>query len=196
MKRLALVVSVILVLLSLSISSVMAYIGSGVLYVYTDSAYNVLAPTGDPQDAFKVLPSQIVYIQVAGINEFNVGDSVLVKICWDSHVKTYTMTVKTLGSGQTGAIGVGDSADPIVWTVGEFDDGTFDIPYCETITVHYKDVSGTGKEYIAAGLIRGVGHVHVIPEVPFGTIASLFGLFAALGVFTLAKTKKARHPAY
>lgn len=193
MRSLAFAV-LVLAAFAIIVPGAMGTIGSGVLYVYTDAGYNTLAPTGQPPGAFVVLPGQTVYIQIAGITEFNVGDSVLVKICWQTHVKTLTMTVEILTSGHPGARGVGDAAHPIAWTVGEFDDGYFDIPYCETMTVHYKKSSGSSPDYVAQGLLASVGHMHAIPETPFGTITPLLVLFVALGVFVAVKQKKLAMP--
>ncbi len=90
-----------------------------------------------------------------------------------THTKWYkSLTVKTLASGEgAGTIGVGDADDPIEWLVGEFEDGTYDIPYCETLTVHY--TYAKEPEYLTTDPFDAdpsmVAHLHsAIPEVPFG----------------------------
>lgn len=179
----------VLQVLFLAVQSTMGVVGNGTLYAYIDSTYTTLVETGQPPGAFMVSQGQAVYIQIAGITEFTEGTVILVKISWDTHVKTWTRTVKTLDSGQTGSIGVGDSTNPIIWTVGEFDDGYFEIPPSNTLTVHYKDISGTGPEHVAAGTMMRTGHLHIIPETPLGTIGPLMILLTGLGVFILARKK-------
>jgi len=199
LKQFPLVVSLVLVVFSVIVSGAIGNpdIGTGILYVYTDAGYTTLAPM-EPHPGgnggYLVGPGQTIYIQIAGITEFSIGASVLVKISYNGYVKTWTKIVKSLTSGQLGD-GVGDASDPIIWSVGEFDGGVYvDIPFCTTLTVHYKDISGTGPDYVASGIISTVGHIHVIPETPLGTIGPLLGLFAALGVVVLTKQRKLSTP--
>jgi hypothetical protein len=196
LKRFALVislVSLVLLVLSTFVCGAMGAIGEGILYVYTDAGYTTLAPT-DSHGFYLVGPGQTVYIQIVGITEFSLGAGVLVKISYDGYVRSWTKTVKTLTSGQLGN-GVGDASDSIIWTVGEFDGGVYvEIPFCTTLTVHYKNSSGTGPDYVSSGIISTIGHIHVVPETSLGTIGSLLGLFAALGVFVLTKQRKLSIP--
>jgi len=103
--------------------------------------------------------------------------------------------VHELGSGVgAGMNGVGDADHPIEWTVGEYDDpppgGSVEIPFSSTITVHYKNNDGSGTEYVATGLIFRVGHIHVVPQLPWGTIGPSFVLLIGLGAFVLIRRKK------
>jgi len=172
-------------------------IGDGVLYVYTDSSYTPLAPwdscggPGGKNAHFAVMNGEIVYIQISGITEFTVGQTITVEIDVEiggvEHKKTWTKTVKNLASGN-GGIGVGDHLDPITWTVGTFDDGTYPIPYCTTFPVKYRALTG-GDKIIATGILSQIGHMHVIPDLPFGILAAIGACFAGLGAFRLRRRK-------
>jgi len=169
---------------------------SSTLYIYTDDDYEHpadLAPT-DEHGFFEAVLNQLVYIQIAGITEFESGDLVQVKISYNGYVKTWTnveVHILTTGGGQ-GTLGVGDASAPLGWQVGWFDGGVFvEIPYCETLTVHYKDATGTGPEYVAGGTIKSVGHLHVIPENPLGTIGPLMASLVGIIAFALVKKRTA-----
>mgnify|MGYP000082396047 FL=1 len=183
--------SLILVLIFLSVYSIKpasAKIGSGRLYVYMDPDYTTLVPKDD-NGHYMVFTGQTVYIQIANITEFEVGNLIHVKICWEDHTKWFiNLTVKILTSGiGAGEVGVGDKDDPIEWVVGEFEDGTYNIPDCETITVHY--TYQKRPEYITINdefptYPSIVAHMHsVIPEVPLGTLTVLILMFGALKVY-------------
>ena len=170
-----------------------AKIGTGKLYVYIDDDYSTLAPRDD-QGRYMVFSGQIVYIQIANISEFGDGDPIYVKICWEDHTKWYkSLTVKTLASGEgAGTIGVGDADDPIGWLVGEFEDGTYDIPYCETLTVHY--TYAKEPEYLTTDPFDAdpsmVAHLHsAIPEVPFGAVGSLTIILAGFILYVKMKNR-------
>lgn len=179
----------------LMISGVVLGVVSSTLYVYTDSDYEHpahLAPT-DQHGFYEVYPGLWVYIQIAGITEFGSGDLVQVKISYSTYVKTWNnVEVHTLTSGAgQGTLGVGDASAPLEWQVGWFDEGVYiQIPYCETLTVHYKDASGSGPEYVTGGVMTQVGHLHSIPETPWGAIGTLTALFAGVFAFTLVKKRK------
>lgn len=167
---------------------------SATLHIYTDNAYTSLAPT-DKHGYYNVTDGETVYIQIASITEFSSGDHVIVKVCWSSndvsHIKTYTnVLVHSLSSGQgVGTTGVGDNEYPIAWIVGDFDDGYYQIPYCQTLTIHYKANSNTGPEYVAGGTIMQVGHLHVIPGNPVGSIIPIAIMFMCLFIFYFNKRK-------
>lgn len=170
-------------------------VGDGVLYVYINPSYTTLAPWdscggGSGTNAhFAVMNGDVVYIQISGITEFSLGETITVEIDVNiggvEHKKTWTRTVKNLASGN-GGIGVGDHLDPIEWTVGTFDDGTYLIPYCTTFPVKYIAITG-GEKHIAAGILSQLGHMHVIPDLPLGILAAIGACFAGLGVFRLRK---------
>jgi len=169
---------------------------SATLYVYTDADYDPthLAPVEYPgSGAYQVFPSQIVYIQIASIAEFASGDLVQVKISYKTYVKTWNnVEVHTLTSGDgQGTLGVGDASAPLMWQVGLFDGDVYcEIPFCETLTVHYKDASGTGTEYVAGGVLKKVGHLHSVPETQLGTIGPLMASLVGIIGFVLVKKRK------
>ncbi len=187
-------------ILFLIVSSASAYVGDGTLYVYID-LYTTEAPLDTPPPhTYLVNPSQIIWIQIAGITEFTFPDLVRVKICFDVGAADYSLTfsdvpVHVLGSGVgAGENGVGDADHPIAWAVGQYDDpppgGFVEIVFSSTITVHYKNNDGSGTEYVANGLIARVGHIHVIPQIPWGTIGPSFVFLIGLVVFVRARKKQ------
>lgn len=174
-----------------------AKIGTGQLYVYIDSDYTALAPQ-DNKGFYKVYPDQEVYIQIADITEFGLDEDVIVKIGLgvDGNSYTYTvgpLAVKTLESGEgQGLPGVGDENQQILWKVGQHDSGYIDIPPCNTITIHYKDASGTGPDYVTYDVTPPciTAHMHVIPGNPVGTVGAILLLFAGFGAYLLIKDRK------
>ncbi len=192
-RYLPIYVTAILTLLLAGAQTASAAIGTGTLYVYYDSGYTDPVNRNE-HGQFEVLPGDTVYIQIAGITEFEEGDEIIVKICWD-HTKTIPATVKNLTSGAGfNLTGVGDADSPIPWIVGNFDDGNYSIPYCETMTVHYTRKPGpdyltTPPEYDAKGQMSTVAHLHSVPENPVGTLGTLLVVLATLGVF-MAKGRK------
>lgn len=196
MKRSKLLLPIIVAisLISLIIPPSHAKQGTGILYVYWDPDYDPASLVWQfEQHHYDVYRTAEVYIQIAGITEFAPGVDILIKICWSDHVKTYTRTVKTLGSGDgINQIGVGDELNPIMWKVGDFDDGFYWIPVCETMTVHYKSATGTGPDYLTIYDVDGkmrVAHIHAVPENPLGTLGTISALFLGLGIFLLRKGK-------
>jgi hypothetical protein len=148
-------------------------IGDGRLFVYSDSGYaNLVAQ--DANGRYEVLPGTTVYIKISGITEFEPGDEITVKIGWD-HTKHITGVFVKNGDY------VGDAVDPLEWEVGDFDDGFFDIPASNTLTVHYKGL--TGPDYITVVEVEAspeikTAHMHVIPEIPvLGTLGMILTMF-------------------
>jgi len=192
MKIPKLFTSIILIFSLITLITPISYAaqGTGILYVYWDASYTSLVGQNQ-QGQYDVYPGVQVYIQIAGITEFGVGTEITVKICWSGHVKTLVRTIKTLTSGNgAGLAGVGDAADPIQWTVGDFNDGFYEIPYCETMTVHYKN----GRpDYIAQFMDANgrmtVAHLHSVPENPLGTLGTISAIFLGLWIFLIKKGK-------
>jgi len=186
-----------LVMLLTTMHPASAKIGTGQLYVYIDSDYTALAPQ-DNKGFYKVYPDQEVYIQIANITEFSIDEDIIVKIGLgvDGNSYTYTvgpLVVKTLESGEgQGLPGVGDENQQILWKVGQHDGGYIDIPPCNTITVHYKDASGTGPDYVTYDVTPPciTAHMHVIPGNPVGTVGAILLLFAGFGAYLLIKNRK------
>jgi len=208
LRRFLLSVSLILlVLLAFTIKPTSAKIGSGQLYVYMDSDYSTLVPQDD-KGFYEVLPDQTVYIQISNITEFDAGEKIMVKIGFEVDGKDYTYVItdlvvqEELQSGveeAKGLPGVGDpSAGQIIsWRVGDYhdEDGNLqhiDIPACETITVHYKDNSGTGPEYITYDATPPckVAHLHVTPEGPLGTLGMISVILASFAFYYIMKSRK------
>jgi hypothetical protein len=202
MNKTKMTLSVLLVLLCVSLLAVAVMAdpgtGNGTVFAYSDSAYtNPLPQDSSAGGSWVVINGETVYLQIAGITEFSLGQSIEVSLGTPyGAVILGTFTVKTLTSGAgSGLVGVGDTANPINWLVGDLDnDGDTDveIPYCTTITVHYRSAAG-GETWVASGmLIGGANHLHVIPEYILGTAGALMSFAAAVGVFTLAKRRKLR----
>lgn len=194
MKRhLPIYVTAILALLLAGAQTASAKIGTGTLYVYYDSGYTNPV-VRNAQGQFEVLPGDTVYLQIAGITEFEEGDEIIVKICWN-FTEVIPATVKNLTSGAgIHQIGVGDADDPIPWTVGYFNGTYYPIPYCNTMTVHYTmkpgpDYVSIPPSYDANGRMSTSAHLHSVPENPVGTLGALLAVLATLGVF-MAKGRK------
>lgn len=196
---LSLILGLVVLLTTIHIAS--AKIGAGHLYIYLNSNYTTLA-SQDDKGFYEVFPGQEVYIQIANITEFNIGKNVIVKIGFEVDGNDYTyitgpLTVKTLTSGAGENLpGVGDASQVIAWTVGQYNDPTpsnyIDIPPCSTITVHYKDASGTGPEFVTYDATPPciTAHLHVIPGNPFGTLGAISLLLVGFGAFLLIKNRK------
>lgn len=199
-RRMLLLPIITLIILSI-IPLASAKIANGHLYVYADSDYTTLVPQ-DEKGFWEVGPNQAVYIQIANITEFGLDDNVIVKIGFEVDGNDYTYTtgpfaVKTLESGEgQGLPGVGDENQKIMWEVGQYDSGSVDIPACTTITVHYKDASGTGPDYVTYDATPPciTAHMHVIPGNPVGTLGAISLLVAGFGAYLLVKTKKSIWP--
>jgi hypothetical protein len=195
MSKPKLVLSIVLVLLSISLLTVTvtAANGTGTVYAYSDSSYTTLLPIdSNAGGSWVVLNGQTVYIQIAGITEFSVGQSIEVSLGTPyGAVILGTFTVKTLSSGAgNGLTGVGDAANRISWVVGDINGVTVNIPYCTTITVHYRSAAG-GETYVASGILTGgQNHLHVVPEYILGTAGALISVAAAVGGFALIRRRK------
>lgn len=178
----------------LTVSVGLSTIGNGTLYVYTDPHYTNEAPISEGHNRmYLVVLNQTIYIQIANITEFGEGETLIVKVGWEDHAKTFNgvqVSRFTSPTEHDGWLGIN-----VAWTVGDFDDGYLDIPYSETLTVHYKDIDG--REYVASGLMSRVGHIFVVPEAPLGTMAFLVAPLAALGVLLFvgrsARTRDKQH---
>ncbi len=155
-------------------------VGTGVLYVYVDSAHTTEAPKAGPNgDTYFVIIGNTYYIRVLGITEFNTGDKITVKIGWTN----------TSGGGETTQF----NNVPVQESGGvKYVDVTWTVPsnakVCTTATVHY--TKKPGPEYVAQGQISNIGHMHIIPETLLGTIGAILALFAGLGLFLLPKKNK------
>jgi len=193
---------VLAIVLGLTVLSTVIYyssasIGNGQLYVYIDSEYAILAHQ-DEKGFYEVFPGQEVYIQIAGITEFGLGETIIVKIGFEVEGNDYTYTagpfaIKTLESGEgLGMPGVGDENQIILWQVGEHDSDYTEIPPCNTITVHYKDSSGRGPDYVTYDVTPPciTAHLHVIPLNPAGTLGAIVLVFLGFGVFLRFKSRK------
>lgn len=168
----------IITCIMLAIPLANATVGTGQLYVYTDTW--VEAPKGGPNgDTYFVNPGATYHIRVWGITEFNTGDLLTVKICWkdtsDTSQTTWFYNVPVLEDS-------GIKYVQVTWTVPS------DAKICTTSTVHYTQQST--PEYVAAGQISNTGHMHIIPESLIGTIGTILALFAAFGFFVSSKTRK------
>lgn len=190
------VIPALLVLLT-TIHVVPGKIGTAQLYVYMDSDYTALV-SQDDKGFWEVLPGQEVYIQIANITEFGLGEMVIVKIGFQKTYITVPLVVKNLTSGEgTGLLGVGDASQNIKWKVGQYNDpppgGYIDIPSCTTMTIHYKDASGTGPDYVTYDTTPPciTAHLHVIPGNPVGTLGAISILLAGFGGYLLIKNRKA-----
>ncbi len=194
MKHLKLMLSTISIFMAFSIltGTVLAANGSGTVFTYSNAAYTVPLTTdnaaGGVGGSWVVVDGQTVFIQIAGITEFSVGQSIEVSIGTPSgSVVLGTFVVKTLASGAgVGTIGVGDASAPISWMVGDMDmdrDVDVEFPYCTTMTVHYRSVTG-GETYVASGILTGgANHLHVVPEIPLiGTVGASIAMFSGLAV--------------
>jgi hypothetical protein len=154
-------------------------VGTGVLYVYTDTWGGIEAPK-DEKGTYYVEIGKTYYIRISGITEFNTGDFVTVKISW---------TDANTGNGETSFIynvevkeSDGIKYVDVDWTVPT------NAKICETSTVHYR--GNSGPEYVASGQISQVGHMHVIPTTFLGSIGALSAIFASLGLHKILKKKK------
>ena len=162
----------------LAIPFVKAEVGTGQLYVYTDTWAE--APKDGPGDTYFVNIGSTYHIQVRGITEFSTGELLTVKICWTDSSNTSQTTffydvpvIEDLG---------GVKYVEVTWPVPS------EAKICTTSTVHY--TQKPGPEYVAAGRISKTGHMHIIPEFLLGTIGVIVALFGAFGVFMLPKTSK------
>lgn len=185
-------VTLALAVLLTTIHLASAKLGTGQLYVYLDADYTILAPQDD-KGFYEVFPGQEVYIQIASITEFSLDETVIVKICFSCTYTTGPLVVKNLESGEGQDLpGVGDTNQKILWKVGQHDDGYIDIPPCTTITVHYKDASGTGPDYVTYDTTPPcvTAHLHAVPANPVGTIGVISLLIAGFGTYVLIKNRK------
>jgi len=157
-------------------------VGTGVLYVYVDSARNTEAPKGGPHgDTYFVTIGITYYIRVLEIteNEFNTGDLITVKIGWnDTSGTSQTTWFTNVPIQESGGVKYVD----VDWSV------PLNAKICTTATVHYRKDSG--PDYVARGQISTVGHMHIIPQTLLGTIGAILALFAGLGLYLLPKKNK------
>ena len=191
MNKPKLVLSILSILVSFSLLAVTvtAATGNGSTFAYSD-LYSTLLPTdSNAGGSWMVINGQTVYIRIAGITEFTVGSTIEVSLGTPYGaviLGTYTVNPITTGDG-SGTNGVGFVSAPIDWLVGDLDnDGDVDveIPYCTTMTVHYRSAAG-GPVYVCQGTLSGgVNHLHLmIPEVPLGAVMAGGAMLAAFGAF-------------
>ena len=168
--------------------------GTGTLYAYSDADYTTLLPNDSSAGgtAMSVTNGQTIYIQIADISEFDVGDLINVVVKWGGggyHATLGPSEVKILTSGEdAGTLGV-----EVLWVVGVFDGPvTVYIPYCETMIVDYGTSSDSYNAINAFASSPPQGHLHVIPEYLYGGLAAMAACFGGLIVFKSRNTFRAK----
>jgi hypothetical protein len=174
MKMKPLILLVILVASIGSIVPVAAKQTSAVLYVYIDSSHTTEAPLfGTSEDTYAVIVGETYYIRVLGITQFDLGALLHVKIGWTDiydHGQTtdfYNVKVKQLGD---------DLYVDVEWTVPS------DAKICTTAAVKYRANDDSPPEYVVKGQVNNIGHMHVVPELPLGTLMAVMASMAAIGL--------------
>lgn len=169
------------VALSLLVSTSLAgTLGTGILYVYTDTWGGTEAPK-DVHGTYHVTIGNTYYIRIWDITEFTTDTLLTIKIGWKDVTNAsrtdffYDVPVKETS---------GKRYVDIAWTVPN------DAKICTTATVHYKGQDPLTPDYLARGQISNIGHMHIIFETPLGTIATTLALFTCLGVFALTKKRQ------
>ena len=111
---------------------------------------------------------------------------------------THTIQVCDLPDdiGDSGSVEIKVS-DSDVWMVKSVSDHCTEVfewtapdaPYCTTYVVQFKDTDGDPPgTFIAQGSVFNTGHLHIIPEIPFGTISTIFAMLLGLGtIFIFSK---------
>jgi len=119
-------------------------------------------------DQFDVYPGTTHSIHVCNLPSY-MGDSGSVSIKVSDTDLWITVSVS------------GECTVPFDWTVP-------DAPYCTTYVVKYKDPDGTPPgAFNAQGTIGNTGHLHVVPELPLGTIGAIGAAIVSLVIFSRKK---------
>ena len=203
MKKLKMILAIFLVSVTFSLLTLTVHAaqGSGTLFAYSNAGYTALLPTDNyAGGSWVVQNGDTVYLQIAGITEFNVGTNIQVIVGYtdsnnvghDFTMGSFPVKVLTSGAG-TGLNGVGDEDQPMILQVGVFDNGeVVYIPTCNTMTVHYR-LSSTTPTYVAAGtLVGGESHLHVVPEYLYGGLAAVITCFVGFATFRSRSSIRAK----
>lgn len=161
-----------------------AVVGTGQLHVYIDTWGGTEAPKDGPKsDTHLIEIDNTYYIVVFGITEFNVGDLLTIKIGWtDTTDNAQTTTFLNIPVEE--CVGSGEKYVNVPpWSVPS------NAKICTTCTVHYTNPDS--PEYVASGQASTIGHTHIIPLTPLGTIGTILALFTGLTI--LSRRKHARN---
>jgi len=163
----------------LSIPFAKAKVGTGQLYVYNNSWSE--APKGGLEgDTYFVNIGTTYHIQVWNITEFDKENLLTVKISWtdDSNINQTTFFNDVPVMEDSGGVKYVE----VEWTI------PLKAKICTTSTVHY--TQKPGPDYVVAGQISNIGHMHIVLESVLGTIGLILALFGAFGIFALPMIKK------
>jgi hypothetical protein len=171
------ITSLLLLLFFTLIYTIPAYaqVGTGVLWVYTDT-WGGTEASKEQNGNYLVLTEETYYIRIMGVTEVPTGSKVIIKIGWtdtnDVQQTEFFNDVPVLEDSGVRYI------DVPAWTTPS------SAQICTTSTVHYV----YDHEYVSAGQMSSVGHTHfVVPEVPLGSLGSLVATVIALYVYMRAK---------